>query len=87
MAAIRDFILFSIKPATGGFVNHQQMLILKNHARRHAQMKPFFNPQMKAWNQQAAAGDLAPEARQTIAHGGTVGKMSDGFKPRMGRSN
>jgi hypothetical protein len=39
-------------------VNHQQMLILKNHARRHAQMKPFFNTQMKAWNQQAAAGNL-----------------------------
>jgi hypothetical protein len=48
-------------------------------------MKPFFNAQMKAWNQQAAAGDLAPEARQTIAHGETVGKMRDGFKPRMGR--
>jgi hypothetical protein len=39
---------------------------------------------MKAWNQEAAACDLAPEARQTIAHGGTVGKMQDGFKPRMG---
>jgi hypothetical protein len=48
-------------------------------------MKPFFNPPMKAWNQQAAAGDLAPEARQTIAHGETVGKTQDGFKPRMGR--
>jgi len=39
-------------------VNHQQMLILKNHARRHAQMKPFSNAQMKAWNQEAAADDL-----------------------------
>jgi hypothetical protein len=48
-------------------------------------MKPLSNPQMKAWNQEAAAGDLAPEARQTIAHGETVGKMRDGFKPRMGR--
>jgi hypothetical protein len=47
---IQDFILFSIKPATGGLVNHQQMLILKNHARRHAQMKLFFNHKMKAWN-------------------------------------
>jgi len=34
------------------------MLILKNHARRHAQMKPFFNPQMKAWNLQAAVGTM-----------------------------
>jgi hypothetical protein len=58
MATIRDFILFSILSANGGLVNHQQMLVLKNHARHHAQMKPFFNPQMKAWNQQAAAGDL-----------------------------
>jgi hypothetical protein len=39
-------------------VNHQQMLILKNHARRHAQMKPFFSPQMKAWNQKAVAGTM-----------------------------
>jgi len=37
-------------------------------------MKPFFNTPMKAWNQQAAAGDLAPEARQIIAHRETVGK-------------
>jgi hypothetical protein len=48
-------------------------------------MKPFFNPQMKAWNQQAAAGDLAPEARKKITHGETVGKTQNGFKPRMGR--
>jgi hypothetical protein len=48
-------------------------------------MKPFFSPQMKAWNKEATAADLAPEARQTIAHGETVGKMRDGFKPRMGR--
>jgi hypothetical protein len=26
-------------------------------------MKPFSDAQMKAWNQKAAAGDLAPEAR------------------------
>jgi hypothetical protein len=37
-------------------------------------MKPFFNAQMKAWNQEAAADDLAPEVRQTIAHGETAGK-------------
>jgi hypothetical protein len=48
-------------------------------------MKPFSDAQMKAWNQQAAAGDLAPEVRQVIAHGETVGKMRDGFKPRTGR--
>jgi hypothetical protein len=48
-------------------------------------MKPFSDAQMKAWNQEAAAGDLALEARQTIAHGETVGKMRDGFKPRTGR--
>jgi hypothetical protein len=35
-------------------VNHQQMLILKNHARRHGQMKTFSAAPMKAWNQQAA---------------------------------
>jgi hypothetical protein len=74
-----------VRVPAGGLVNHQQMLILKNHARRHAQMKPFFNTLMKAWNQEAAAGDLAPEARQTIAHGETVGKTRDGFKPRTGR--
>jgi hypothetical protein len=39
-----------VRVPAGGLVNHQQMLILKNHARCHAQMKPFFNPQMKAWN-------------------------------------
>jgi hypothetical protein len=44
-------------------VNHQQMLVLKNHARRHAQMKPFFNPQMKAWNRGA------PEGNQEAAAG------------------
>jgi hypothetical protein len=27
------------------------MLVLKNPARHHAQMKPFFNTRMKAWNQ------------------------------------
>jgi hypothetical protein len=36
-------------------------------------------------NQETAADDLAPEARQTIAHGETVGKKWDGFKPRTGR--
>jgi len=41
-----------VRVPAGGLVNHQQMLILKNHARRHAQMKPFFNTQMKAWNQE-----------------------------------
>jgi hypothetical protein len=39
-----------VRVPAGGLVNHQQMLILKNHARRHAQMKPFFNLQKKAWN-------------------------------------
>jgi hypothetical protein len=34
------------------------MLILKNHARRHAQMKPFFNAQMKAWNPDAPTADI-----------------------------
>jgi len=29
--------------------------------------------------------DLAPEARPTIAHGETVGKKRDGFKPQEGR--
>jgi hypothetical protein len=47
-----------VRVPAGGLVNHQQMLILKNHARRHAQMKPFFNPQMKAWNLQAAVGTM-----------------------------
>jgi len=40
---------------------------------------------MKAWNKEATAADLAPEARQTIAHNETVGKTRVGFKPRMGR--
>jgi hypothetical protein len=48
-------------------------------------MKTFSDAQMKAWNQEAAVDDLALEARQTIAHGETVGKKWDGFKPRPGR--
>jgi hypothetical protein len=47
-------------------------------------MKTFSDVQMKAWNQEAAAGDLAPEARQTIAHGETVGECGMDSSPGRG---
>jgi hypothetical protein len=31
-----------VRVPTGGFVNHQQVLVLKYHARNHAWMKTFF---------------------------------------------
>ena len=37
-----------VRVPAGGLVDRQQMLILKNYARNHAQMKTFFAAQMKA---------------------------------------
>ena len=36
-----------VRVPAGGFVNHQQMFVLKNHARNHARMKTFFGAGMK----------------------------------------